>query len=170
MSTVSAISEWHVLCTAPFVVPLRTRTPQPLALFLWGEKKQTQAVNHLGINRKRAFLWCEYPANFQSMYKTSLMPKYFFQQHWITEEIIAPAILVLHKRDKAVNPSSWKSTFSDSPFGQCKEVWAHNGKSVIFDTWLFKTSTSTVWVIFSWNTWYILWDSSSMLLWAIKSH
>lgn len=35
MSTVSPVSEWHVLCATAFVVPLCAHAPQPLALFLW---------------------------------------------------------------------------------------------------------------------------------------
>lgn len=36
MTTVSPVSERHVLCATAFMVPLGAGAPQPLALFLWG--------------------------------------------------------------------------------------------------------------------------------------
>lgn len=45
MSTVSAISQWHVLCATSFMVPLSTCTPQPFALFLGWTKKNDNLVS-----------------------------------------------------------------------------------------------------------------------------
>ena len=53
MSTVGPISQWHVLCTTSFMVPLCTRTPQSLALFLW-EEKWAMAINHFGGKKEKS--------------------------------------------------------------------------------------------------------------------